>query len=139
MASLSASWLVMNKLADSHLIRMITFGQPRTGNKEYADAHDKMIPYKYRITHHRDPIPHLPVDGLEGYHHHLAEIFYNNDMTQPDYIGLILHLLQSVMSKKASPAVTVTWIIISLQTTFSISTYTSKRGELLTVHRSNID
>ncbi|PAV60852.1 hypothetical protein WR25_02272 isoform A [Diploscapter pachys] len=86
MASLSASWLVMNKLVDSHLIRMITFGQPRTGNKEYADAHDKMIPYKYRITHHKDPVPHLPVDGLEGYHHHLAEIFYNNDMTQPDYI-----------------------------------------------------
>ena len=45
MASLSASWLVMNKLVDSHLIRMITFGQPRTGNKEYADAHDKMASF----------------------------------------------------------------------------------------------
>lgn len=39
---------------------LYTFGQPRVGNHNYADYHNKLIPNDYRVVHHLDPIPHLP-------------------------------------------------------------------------------
>ena len=41
---------------------LITFGEPRVGDKRYAKKHDKMInPYrKLRFIADRDPVPHIP-------------------------------------------------------------------------------
>ena len=38
-----------------------TFGQPRLGNMIYQKAlNDQFNGYYYRVTHHRDMIPHVP-------------------------------------------------------------------------------
>ncbi|KAK6060849.1 triacylglycerol lipase [Cooperia oncophora] len=86
MASLASSYVVKTKLFDGNRIKLVTFGQPRTGNKDYADAHDAQVPYSFRVTHAHDTIPHNPPKGFHNYTHHKSEVFYNNDMTTADYI-----------------------------------------------------
>lgn len=57
---------------------LVTFGSPRTGNKEFTDCLNTYIKdTSFRITHHRDPIVHLPL-SCWGYSHIAAEIFYPN-------------------------------------------------------------
>merc|ERR1719498_983694 len=64
---------------------IITFGQPRVGNKEFVQYYESMLSLynvkHYRLTHHRDPIPHLPprnslIQRL-SYRHNSQEIFYD--------------------------------------------------------------
>ncbi|VDO22796.1 unnamed protein product [Heligmosomoides polygyrus] len=74
------------KLFDGNRIKLITFGQPRTGDKDFAAAHEAQIPYTFRVTHAHDVIPHSPVKGLRNYYHHKSEAYYNNDMTKPDFV-----------------------------------------------------
>ena len=42
---------------------LITFGQPRVGDKEFSNIHDQMIsPFrKLRFVMNLDPVPHLPL------------------------------------------------------------------------------
>ncbi|ETN72237.1 triacylglycerol lipase, partial [Necator americanus] len=40
MASLAASYIVAAKLVPAANVELVTFGQPRTGNKEFSAAHD---------------------------------------------------------------------------------------------------
>ncbi|RCN47541.1 triacylglycerol lipase, partial [Ancylostoma caninum] len=86
MASLAASYIVKMQLFDGNKIKPVTFGQPRTGDKKFADAHGNQIPYSFRVTHDHDVVPHVPPEGLEQYHHHKSEVYYNNDMTTADYV-----------------------------------------------------
>ncbi|VDO94206.1 unnamed protein product [Heligmosomoides polygyrus] len=60
--------------------QLVTFGQPRTGDKVYAAAVEKEVPYAFRITHAHDIVPHLPLENMEGYYHHKTEAFYNKGM-----------------------------------------------------------
>jgi len=55
-----------------------TLGQPRVGNTPFANFIDKHGPTVWRITHARDPVPHVPVSNW-GFHHVNREIFYPND------------------------------------------------------------
>ncbi|KAK6033135.1 triacylglycerol lipase [Ostertagia ostertagi] len=80
MASLAASYIAHNKLFPANKIKLVTFGQPRTGDKDYAAAVEKEVPYAFRITHAHDEVPHLPLENLEGYYHHKTEAFYNKGM-----------------------------------------------------------
>ncbi|KAK6054026.1 triacylglycerol lipase [Cooperia oncophora] len=91
MASLAASYIAHNKLfaADKlpgHIevkifqIKLVTFGQPRTGDKDYAAAVEKEVPYAFRVTHSHDSVPHLPLENMEGYYHHKTEAFYKKGM-----------------------------------------------------------
>ncbi|CCD74227.1 Fungal lipase-type domain-containing protein [Caenorhabditis elegans] len=80
MAALASNYLVANGLATSSNLKMITFGEPRTGDKAFADAHDKMVTYSYRIVHHKDIVPHIPLNGMAEFHHHRNEVWYDNDM-----------------------------------------------------------
>ncbi|KIH66131.1 triacylglycerol lipase [Ancylostoma duodenale] len=41
MASLAASYIVAANLAPAANVELVTFGQPRTGNKDFSAAHDK--------------------------------------------------------------------------------------------------
>lgn len=41
-------------------VRLINFGSPRVGNKEFAVFASKLIKERYRVTHYRDMVPHLP-------------------------------------------------------------------------------
>jgi hypothetical protein len=55
-----------------------TVGQPRVGNVEFADWYNHLGLDHWRITHHRDPIPHLPWRGLGGYRQVLQEAYYKD-------------------------------------------------------------
>ncbi|KHJ84936.1 triacylglycerol lipase [Oesophagostomum dentatum] len=80
LASLAASYIANTKMFASNKIKLVTFGQPRTGDKNYAAAVEKEVPYAFRITHAHDPVPHLPLIDQQGFFHHKTEAFYNKGM-----------------------------------------------------------
>lgn len=55
---------------------LITFGEPRVGDKSYAQLHDRYISpkRKLRFVNKRDIIPHVP-PRFKGYYHHSREIW----------------------------------------------------------------
>lgn len=56
-----------------------TFGSPRVGDKAFFEYVDKIL-YpgpKFRVTHDRDPVPHLPLYDW-GFHHVNTEAFYDD-------------------------------------------------------------
>lgn len=79
MANLAASYLVANKLADAANVQVVTFGEPRVGDPNFAAANDKQLSYHFRVTHSRDVVPHIPEEAF-GYKHQQYEAFYHNDM-----------------------------------------------------------
>ncbi|PIO70044.1 triacylglycerol lipase, partial [Teladorsagia circumcincta] len=81
MASICASYLVKWNMTTPENLRLVTFGQPRTGDYDFATWHEATFPYAYRIIHHRDPVPHIPPRlGPDQVFHHRFEIWYDNDM-----------------------------------------------------------
>ncbi|CAJ0582758.1 unnamed protein product, partial [Mesorhabditis spiculigera] len=79
MASLAASYISATGLYEKALIRLVTLGQPRTGDAAWAKWHDTNVPYTLRITHSHDMVVHVPVE-LMGYSHHMSEVFFKGDM-----------------------------------------------------------
>ncbi|TKR87354.1 hypothetical protein L596_011764 [Steinernema carpocapsae] len=85
MASIYAAQLVFNKQADPDKVMMVSLGQPRTGDKDYAQAHDSLVTNSFRVVHRRDQISMLPGRLFTHFYHHASEIWYNNDMSTADY------------------------------------------------------
>lgn len=54
-----------------------TFGQPRVGNAHFRDFFNNGTHVSWRVTHHRDPIPHLPTENM-GFTHINTEVWYNS-------------------------------------------------------------
>ncbi|VDL83481.1 unnamed protein product [Nippostrongylus brasiliensis] len=73
-ASLAASFLIGSHIANSSEIKLVTFGQPRTGDVKYSATHDAQMEYSFRVTHWRDIVPHIPFGPLGGYFHHRQEV-----------------------------------------------------------------
>lgn len=65
---------------------LITFGQPRVGNEQFQAFLSNSLPSgrHYRLTHHKDPVPHLPLMAM-GFQHEPQEVFYKAD---PSYYVL---------------------------------------------------
>ena len=63
-----------------HVDQYYSLGSPRVGDKKFEEWFTKIWGnrFKARITHHRDPVPHLPYE-LWGFHHPCTEVFYNLD------------------------------------------------------------
>ncbi|CAD6200251.1 unnamed protein product [Caenorhabditis auriculariae] len=84
LSSVAASYVVQIGLFQGEKIKLLTVGQPRTGDYDYAMWHQNTFPYSYRIVHHKDIVPHVSPqimpDGDEMFHHR-TEIWYNNNMT----------------------------------------------------------
>jgi len=59
---------------------LITFGQPRVGNQDYADVHDKLIPTfrKLRIVYKADLVTIIPPKIL-GFVHHSRAVFMGDE------------------------------------------------------------
>ncbi|KAJ1360710.1 hypothetical protein KIN20_019752 [Parelaphostrongylus tenuis] len=74
-------------------INLITFGQPRVGNYEYAVAHSRLVPNSWRIVHKYDLVAHLPACAFRFFshsctpllnhspYHHGTEIWFPMNMT----------------------------------------------------------
>ena len=75
MASLAATTISKLGYMSPDKIKLITFGEPRVGDADYASAVDTLIPYVYRIIHAHDIVPHVPPRGLYGYIHHKGEVW----------------------------------------------------------------
>jgi len=56
------------------------FGKPRTGNTEFATAHNQLLGNRtFRVTHGRDPVPQVPPDQLVvdwHFEHVVPEVYY---------------------------------------------------------------
>ncbi|CAJ0603088.1 unnamed protein product [Cylicocyclus nassatus] len=76
-ANLAASW-VKSLPGFKGKVKLVTFGSPRVGNKEFSDALEKSVQYVYRVTHRKDPVVHIP---NVNYQHAGKEIYYKNGMT----------------------------------------------------------
>ncbi|GMS94503.1 hypothetical protein PENTCL1PPCAC_16678, partial [Pristionchus entomophagus] len=77
MAALSAVHIISSGVHSSRRMSLYTFGEPRTGDEEFARLLDFSV--AYRVVHNNDKIPHIPTQSM-GYEHHGTEIFYENDM-----------------------------------------------------------
>jgi hypothetical protein len=82
MASIAATTIATTNYFPGDKIKLVTYGQPRTGDKTYAALVDSTIPYAYRVIHKNDIVPQIPPQFLYGYHHHKNEVWYNNDMAK---------------------------------------------------------
>jgi len=80
LASIASSEMIALGKISADRVKLFTFGQPRTGDVNYAAAHEKIVLTSYRITHSDDIVPHLPYEKFEDYYHHKSEIWYNNNM-----------------------------------------------------------
>lgn len=54
---------LIQSLSPSNFITAITFGAPKVGNQATAQFLSYEIHNKFRITHLRDIVPHLPLDN----------------------------------------------------------------------------
>jgi len=79
-ASLIATHILNEYNLPEERIRLVTFGQPRTGDTDYADAHNLRFPHSYRVVNKRDMIPHVPPVKFEDYYHHENEVWYPSGM-----------------------------------------------------------
>ncbi|KAI1728090.1 lipase (class 3) domain-containing protein [Ditylenchus destructor] len=84
LATLAAAHVIADRRYDRTRLKLFTLGQPRTGNREFAQGLDELLPPNstYRITHSRDPVVHLPPHSYKNYTHNIAEVWYYNDMNE---------------------------------------------------------
>lgn len=54
LASITALYLANNTIFPANRIRLVTFGEPRTGNVAFARAVEQQVPFRYRIVHRND-------------------------------------------------------------------------------------
>ncbi|CAJ0596579.1 unnamed protein product [Cylicocyclus nassatus] len=59
-------------------IKLMTFGQPRTGDQKFAESVNKMN-YAFRVIHDNDLVPQVPPKKF-GYTHHKKEVYYGQTM-----------------------------------------------------------
>jgi len=56
-------------------VRQFSFGTPRIGDEGFAAAyHRELYPNSFRVTHHADLVPHLPLESM-GFAHEGRQIY----------------------------------------------------------------
>ncbi|KAK6049295.1 triacylglycerol lipase [Cooperia oncophora] len=81
MASLASSYIITHNGVPSSRVKLVTYGQPRVGDLDYARVHNSEVTYSFRVVHWRDLVPHVPPLGFLGYYHHQSEAFYPLNMS----------------------------------------------------------
>jgi len=72
--------LVSQRIIPSNRISVINFGQPRVGNKNFADYFNSQNVFVARVTNQRDIVPHVPMRFL-GYYHERTEYWFPSNVT----------------------------------------------------------
>ena len=78
-ASGALATLAALELADAGVpvAELVTFGAPRVGNKAFASHFEDSVAFPvHRVTHARDPVPHMP-SAAAGFSHVGTEVFFN--------------------------------------------------------------
>lgn len=69
----------MELLKEGIKSEIYNYGQPRIGDKKYADFVNTKLNHYWRFTHNKDIVPHLPpIEGF-SYYHSCREVFENID------------------------------------------------------------
>eukprot|EP00930_Biecheleria_cincta_P019314 TRINITY_DN14771_c0_g1_i2.p1 TRINITY_DN14771_c0_g1~~TRINITY_DN14771_c0_g1_i2.p1 ORF type:complete len:318 (-),score=51.46 TRINITY_DN14771_c0_g1_i2:27-980(-) len=79
----ATSALAMVSLAKQgwHIEEAYNFGMPRVGNADFARAFGEMFPsVSYRVTHHMDPVVHVPPETF-AFQHVNTEVFYKGNLS----------------------------------------------------------
>ncbi|GMR51717.1 hypothetical protein PMAYCL1PPCAC_21912 [Pristionchus mayeri] len=93
LASLAAAEYANCSGIDPSSLYLVTFGQPRVGNHEYAQSVDRLVPNTWRIVHKYDLVAHVPYcvgfrtcqDFLNhSPYHHGTEVWYPTNMSEHD-------------------------------------------------------
>jgi hypothetical protein len=69
---------IATELAGARAVKVYNFGEPRVGGKPFAAYAAAVLGEQYRVTHERDPVPHLPPMRF-GFLHAPHEVWYDND------------------------------------------------------------
>ncbi|CAD5232805.1 unnamed protein product [Bursaphelenchus xylophilus] len=83
-ASIAATEIMAQFDVPQERLKVITFGQPRTGDNEYANYYPNAVPLAYRVNHNLDLVAHIPPQKFEDYFHHGSEVWYANKMEKED-------------------------------------------------------
>jgi len=75
-ATISAYELAVDHGIPVHAV--FTYGSPRVGNAAFARQRFTAAG-QWRVTHHRDIVPHVPPEHILGFHHTSTEAFYDDD------------------------------------------------------------
>lgn len=77
--SIFAALDIANQISPSG-VTVYNFGQPRVGDPAFAGYAASVLPLhkQFRVTHSRDPVPHLPLE-IMGFLHTPHELWYDND------------------------------------------------------------
>lgn len=76
MATHAVAYLVK---AGHNVIELYNFGSPRVGNVKFSQWFDNVVKAnKVRVTHGKDPVPHLPNHDW-GYNHIAHEYYYKGN------------------------------------------------------------
>ena len=59
-------------------VSVYNYGQPRIGNKAYAEFCDKFIDEQYRHVHYKDIVPHSPAEDM-SFRHSTTEVYEDSD------------------------------------------------------------
>jgi hypothetical protein len=71
--------VAMELIKEGIKLEVYNYGQPRLGNKKYADFVNSILIQYWRFTHNKDIVPHLPPIKDFGYFHSCREVFENPD------------------------------------------------------------
>ncbi|VDM63588.1 unnamed protein product [Angiostrongylus costaricensis] len=80
LASLTASYPIGSNSSMPNGMKLVTFGQPRTGNLQFSITHNSQLKYSFRVTHWRGVVPHIPLQRAVHCYHHNEEAFYKYNM-----------------------------------------------------------
>jgi hypothetical protein len=64
------------ELAPHYTVEVYNFGSPRVGNGPFVAHFEKLVSTRFRVTHWRDIVPHLP-PTLFDFRHLSREVFYD--------------------------------------------------------------
>uniref|UniRef100_A0A0M3HXU4 Lipase_3 domain-containing protein n=1 Tax=Ascaris lumbricoides TaxID=6252 RepID=A0A0M3HXU4_ASCLU len=86
LASITSTVVSAIKLVPSDRIKLVTFGQPRITDNLFAERHDDLVPYSFRIINRHDGLTSVPTRMSEmektGPFHHRYEVWYPDGMSQ---------------------------------------------------------
>ncbi|VDN04644.1 unnamed protein product [Thelazia callipaeda] len=92
LASMTALYLANHSIIPRDLIRLVTFGEARTGNVAFARAVERNIRFRYRVVHRGDLVTNIPANidsnGIlvtravaeRQPHFYRFLVYYDNDM-----------------------------------------------------------
>lgn len=78
--SLHAAVDIVGKISGYSTLTVYNFGEPRVGNPAFAAWASSVLPggHQFRVTHSRDPVPHVPPMDF-GFLHSPHELWYDNN------------------------------------------------------------